>query len=298
MVLPGEKTSCCKDMTNYNCDVANLVCGRSIDKSSNIHNEYNCNFNTSLSNNGLIMIIIDAITRKVVNVNDAACQFYGYNKQQILCKEINELHNLTIEETYDKFSKIRNNTENRFIIQHKIANSEIKDLEVYSNIFTIGNKEFINSIIFDITEKIKHEKELKESKERYKKLVQLSPHAVMVHTGYQFIFVNKAGANLLEVSHRKELIGIPIKDFIHEEFQDDILKQIDIIRNTNRPIIGYDMKIVTATGKVIDVSMSSSRIQYDGEDTVMTIFTDITEKKETEKLLKKAEENKKKMDLK
>jgi len=292
MVVTGEKINCCKDIIDYSCDTALLLGGCFIDKTNNVNNEHNCNF----SNKDLIMIITDAATRKIANVNDAACKFYGYSKEEILSKYINDINNVPIDETYERISKIRDNTEKRFIVQHSTANGEIRDVEVYSNILTLGDKELVHSIVFDITEKIKHEKELKESKERYKKLVQLSPHAVMVHTDDKFIFVNKAGANLLEVSHRKELIGISIKDFIQEEYRHNILKQIDLIKNTNNPVIGREIKIVTSTSKVVDVSMSSSRIQYDGQDAIMTILTDITQRKETERLIKKAEENKKKMD--
>jgi len=292
MVVTGEEINCCKDIMDHSCDTALLLGGCFIDKNNNVNNEHNCNF----SNKDLIMIITDAATRKIVNVNDAACKFYGYSKEDILSKYINDINKVPIDETYERTSKIRDNTQKRFIVQHSTANGEIRDVEVYSNILNLGDQELVHSIVFDITEKIKHEKELKESKERYKKLVQLSPHAVMVHTEEKFIFVNKAGANLLEVSHRKELIGISIKDFIQEEYRHNILKQIDFIKNTNNPVIGREIKIVTSTSKVVDVSMSSSRIQYDGQDAIMTILTDITQRKETERLIKKAEENKKKMD--
>jgi len=292
MVVTGEKINCCKGIMDYSCDTALLLGGCFIDKNNNISNENNCNF----SNKDLIMIITDAATRKIVNVNDAACKFYGYSKEEILSKYINDINKVPIDETYERTSKIRDNTQKRFIVQHSTASGEIRDVEVYSNILNLGDQELVHSIVFDITEKIKHEKELKESKERYKKLVQLSPHAVMVHTEDKFIFVNKAGANLLEVSHRKELIGISIKDFIQEEYKHNLLKQIDFIKSTNNPVIGREMKIVTSTSKVVDVSMSSSRIQYDGQDAIMTILTDITQRKETERLIKKAEENKKKMD--
>ena len=146
-----------------------------------------------------------------------------------------------------------------------------------------------------IVDRERYEKELLESKERYKKLVQLFPHAVLVHTGEKFIFVNKAGAKLLEVENRKQLIGAPITKFVPEEYRADLFKDINYIKTKKRKNIGPDVKIVTTTGKIVDVSTSSNIIEYDGEEAIMTILTDITEQKEKERLLVKAEEDKRKI---
>lgn len=291
MIHSGTKMNCCRDIEGYSCDTAILFGGCSINKSNNTNNVNNCKF----SNKDLIMIISDASTREIVNANDAACEFYGYTKEEILSKHINDINNLTSKETYEEFIGIKDYTEKRFTAQHKMINGELRDLEVYSNIFTLGNRELVHSIIFDITDKIKHEKELKESKERYKKLVQLSPHAVIVHTGENFIFVNKAGAKLFEIQYRKELIGLPIKTFILNDDLDNLASEFNNVKRTKKQIIGYETKVKTALGNLVDVSMSSNIIQYDGQDVIMTILVDISERKEKERLLKKAEEDKKKM---
>lgn len=248
------------------------------------------------SNEDLIMIIFEADTKKIISANDAACKFYGYSNEELLSKSINDINPLTYEAINDRVEKIKNNTNKKYTTKHRISNGQIRHVEVYSNAFTIDAKELIHVILFDITDRELYEKELMDSKERYKKLVQLSPHAVLVHTGERFIFVNKAGAKLLDVPHRKELIGVPIRGFIHEEYIDSMINKIDKIIKTKRQIVGREMKIVTATGKIVDVSMSSSLIQYDGEEVIMTILTDITERKEKERLIKKAEEHRKKMD--
>ncbi len=284
----GGQSDCCKNIKSPEYDTATVLGTCPNIKKNEV---YNCNLN----NNDLIMVISDASTGKIVNVNDAACKFYGYNRAELLSKYINDINNLTHEEIQDQFPKIKDNKEIRYSAKFKTKNNEIKYLEVYISNLSIENRELINFIIFDITDKVERAKELEESKDRYKKLVQLSPHALFVHTGEKFIFVNKQGAKLLEVPHRKELIGKSTQKFAHENYKKDMFEKFDRIKKTNKKIVAKDMKIVTANGKVVDVSMSSSVVGYDGEEAILTILTDISERKEKEKLLKKAEENKRKM---
>lgn len=241
------------------------------------------------------MIMSDANTRKVVSVNDAACKFYGYSKEEFLTKYVDEIIDFTNGKIQEGSNETKDHINKRFTIQNNSIKGKVRHMEVYNDRFMIGDRAFINSIIIDITDKIEPAKELMESKERYKKLVQLSPYAIMVHTGDKFIFVNKSGAKLLEVSHRKQLIGVSMEDFIHEEYRSMVLKKFMQIKKTKKEIKNKEMKIVTTTGKVVDVSMSSNVIYYDGEEVIMTILTDITERKEKERLLKKDEENRKKM---
>ncbi|QUH20139.1 PAS domain-containing sensor histidine kinase [Alkaliphilus sp. B6464] len=291
MLVTGGQSDYSEDTTVHSCNTARLLSSYLNDKENGTCETDSWHF----SNGDLIMIIFEATTRKIVSVNDAACKFYGYSKEEFLSKCINDINTSTYEEIGDRIEKTRNNIEKRFTTQHRVASGKVKDIEVFSNPFTLNDQELIHNIVFDITKRIQYEKELMESKERYKRLVQLSPYAIMVHTGDRFIFVNKAGANLFEVSNRKQLIGVSIKDFIHEDFKDVIIKKIDKIKKSKEKVLEKEIKIVTTTGKVVDVSMNLSLIQYDGEEVIMTILTDITERKEKERLLKKAEEDKEKM---
>ena len=58
-------------------------------------------------------------------------------------------------------------TRNHFFFQHKLANGQIRDVEVYSGAIEINGKKFLHSIIHDITEKRQIEKALQSERELF-----------------------------------------------------------------------------------------------------------------------------------
>ena len=56
---------------------------------------------------------------------------------------------------------------------------------------------------------------LKESEERYRSLVELSPDAIVVHHEGKFTYVNPAAVKLWGASSPDELIGRSILDVVH-----------------------------------------------------------------------------------
>ena len=70
------------------------------------------------------------------------------------------------------------------------------------------------------------EKALQGNEELYRKLVEVCPDTVAVHSEGKIVFINKAGANLLLATNAEQLIGKPIKDFLHPDYRDRLEQQL------------------------------------------------------------------------
>lgn len=66
---------------------------------------------------------------------------------------IADINTLTEDETKKEMQGAVNENRNYFIFKHKLANGEIRTVEVYSSPNVFGNKEMLFSIIYDITAK-------------------------------------------------------------------------------------------------------------------------------------------------
>jgi PAS domain S-box-containing protein len=146
------------------------------------------------------------------------------------------------------------------------------------------------SVIFeDITQRKQAEKALLESEERYRKLVDISPDAVLIHQEGKIIFINPAALNLMGASHSDEIIGKNILDFIQPEFHDAVRKNIekdlggDITPPTEVYMSRVDGTSVIAEGRGI-------RTFIDGKPAVQVAIRDITERKHAEEALRESEE--------
>ena len=111
------------------------------------------------------MLILDS-KGNILNVNHAALKFYGYPLEKMKEMNISAINTLPKEEIDRQIDNIINNKKNYFTFKHRLATGEIRDVEVYSCQIKIQGDIHIYSIINDITQQLKNEKELIAAKEK------------------------------------------------------------------------------------------------------------------------------------
>jgi PAS domain S-box-containing protein len=143
-------------------------------------------------------------------------------------------------------------------------------------------------VILDITEQKRVEAALSESEERYRKLVESSPLAVVVYSDFQMLFANDAAARMVGAPDREALMGQSILSAIHPDYR-------EIVRT--RAAAGQDgistepqvVKFVRFDGREIDVEISDIAITYQGRPAVLGVARDVSERDDAEGALRDAE---------
>lgn len=108
-------------------------------------------FHKMFDDNGAIMLVSDARTGSIEYANKAAARFYGYSTAQLETMYLSEIDLLSPEETNAAKRAASNEERNYYESKHRLANGEIRMVEVYSSPQTIGGRECIFSVIYDIT---------------------------------------------------------------------------------------------------------------------------------------------------
>ena len=132
-------------------------------------------------------------------------------------------------------------------------------------------------------------KALKESEERYRRLVELSPDAIVVHREGRFTYVNPAAVKLWGASNAKELIGKSILDVVHPDFHDHVLERVDYINQFQKATELAEQKCLRLDQTEIDVEVTGLPFTSEGQSAVLAVFRDVTEKKQAREALRKAE---------
>ncbi len=136
--------------------------------------------------------------------------------------------------------------------------------------------------------RVHYQKNLEESEERYRRLVEFSPDAIAVHKDGKCVFINRVGAELLGFDDPRDAIGTPIMDIVHEEYREGVQKRIERMKDESEEIPISEQKFCRVSdGGCIDVDVVGAPIRYEGEDAIQVIFRDITERKEAEEELKR-----------
>lgn len=101
--------------------------------------------------NKAVELIIDASTKQIVDANDSALSFYGYTFSEITALKISDINILSEEEISDEMKRAQIEERKMFNFKHRLSSGAVKDVEVYSGPLEINGKEFLYSIVFDIT---------------------------------------------------------------------------------------------------------------------------------------------------
>lgn len=140
----------------------------------------------------------------------------------------------------------------------------------------------------DITENKMIEESLRESEERYRRLVEFSPYGIAIHCECKFVYVNLAATKIFGATYPDEIIGKPIMDFIHPDYH-EIVK--DRIRSEEEGKIAplIEEKFLRSDGSTVDVEIVSIPFIYEGKKAMYGVFLDITERKQALEALHESE---------
>lgn len=102
---------------------------------------------------GSPLLIIDSQTAMILDVNEAACKFYGYPHEDFTQKKIFDLAVIPVEEAWQRIKNIAAGEITRMTSQHRLASGEIRDVEVDLGIENFGETRVIIATVHDITER-------------------------------------------------------------------------------------------------------------------------------------------------
>jgi PAS domain S-box-containing protein len=133
----------------------------------------------------------------------------------------------------------------------------------------------------DITERMKTENALRESEERYERLVEVCPDAIIVHSNGEITFCNTAAVKLVGASSNTSLIGRPIFDFVAPEHRNFLISRLIRIRN-GESLGAIESMCMRLDGSYVDVEIQSASIGSGSGPGIQAVIRDISERKSAE----------------
>ncbi len=132
----------------------------------------------------------------------------------------------------------------------------------------------------------KHQAEqaLKESEERYRLLVELSPEAIVVQSGDKIVYANPAAANLFGATSAETLLGLALSHFVHPDHRENFLAHERHLSGNQQSDLKAE-KFVRLDGQVRDVEVVMASVTYGGRPATQILTRDITERKRAEEQL-------------
>lgn len=243
-----------------------------------------------LFNNGpAVTLLIDPSTYCIVDANNPACAYYGYTYEEMTAKKISDIDMLSQEKRREIEQQIFSEKKCHFYSCNKLASGEIRYVEVYVNTIRIRDKELLFTNVYDITATKKAERELAESEEKFKQVVELSVDGIIIGTNNgKIVDCNWAACRIFGCD-KEEILKLNIIDLLLEE-STEITSKITqgseiICENIVERVINRK------DGTLFPAEIATRVLKLDNEERMIVYVRDITERKKAEEALKASEEN-------
>jgi PAS domain S-box-containing protein len=115
-----------------------------------------------------IKLIVDPESRRIIEANSAAAQFYGYSLEELQGLELSRLNFMLPEQICREIPGKECDNPTETTEQHRLASGELRDIEVHSSPIEYRGKKLLHSIIHDVTERKQMQKVLLQSQAELK----------------------------------------------------------------------------------------------------------------------------------
>jgi len=118
--------------------------------------------------NGAVMLLIEPQSGRIKRANQSAGEFYGHPVDKLETMYIQDINTFTPEQIKEERLRALGEDRNYFLFRHRLANGDIRRVEVYSHPVQVDGQVFLFSIIHDVT----NEELAKQTVDSYGKLLE------------------------------------------------------------------------------------------------------------------------------
>jgi PAS domain S-box-containing protein len=130
----------------------------------------------------------------------------------------------------------------------------------------------------DITAEKERANELKDSEERYRYLVDISPDPIIVYQRGILVFANEEAFKLVGAETPDQFIGRPVLDFVHPDYHKIVKERMSNVAQGEEKLPLLQERIVKIDGTVVDVEVAAMPIMYKNRRSIMIVARDITDR--------------------
>lgn len=241
------------------------------------------------SNDGLLILVPD---KGFVHANQRAVSLYGFENSAELLKcgpvELSPALQPDGRPSGEAamehiMTAMQKQQVHHFDWTHKNTKGELIPCEITLTPISLSNKQVLLVSVRDISERKKAEKEIEESRNQMRYILESSPIAIFFSAKGIIHFANPRFIELFNVK-----IGEPSpKIYVNQNERDELVKRLE----SEGKVVNHEIQMYNSTKEVIDVLVNYLPMNYYGEEGILGWLIDITQRKKAEIEIKEAKES-------
>ncbi|MCX5850255.1 MAG: PAS domain-containing protein, partial [Deltaproteobacteria bacterium] len=250
--------------------------------------------NLLFKHNPACMALINLPDNIFIDANESSLKTFGFTRKEVIGKTSDEL-NIFVQ------PQKRKEVADQLQVQGYIGNIELqvrrKDGTILDGLFSgeiiehHGKKHFL-IVMIDMTSRKLSEKAQRESEEKYRTILEnIQEGYFEVDLAGNFTFFSDSVCQIHGYSKEK-LMGMNNRQYMDKETAKKVFQTLNKVYRTGEPLKYFDWQIIRKDGskRFIEASVSLKEDSSGKPVGFRGLLRDITERKETEELLRKSEE--------
>jgi len=231
-----------------------------------------------------VSLLVDVASLALVDVNAAAVVFYGWSREELIGKPLVDINLVPEASLREMVMAAETERQNFFVFRHRLRSGAIRDVEVHSSPIVLNGRPVLFSIVHDITDRVRAERQLVESEANYRRALEQASDAIVVTDRQGIILEVNARAEELLDHPRAEVVGQSFQRFEpREDRERQPLRMRDLIEGPAKLV---ERRIERRDGTPVTVEISARDL---GDGRYQAIIRDISERHQLEEQLRQAQ---------
>ncbi len=185
--------------------------------------ESEARYRSLFQDNSAVLLLIHPAKGDIVDANQAASEYYGYDRSDLVKMKISQINTLGPEDVKKEMGSSVAGVKRKFEFQHRLANGAVHEVEVYSTPISLLGKLYLYSNVHDVNDRKQMKMALQESELQYRSLFDNTLEGIAVHQivldlngvpyDYRFLDINPAFERMTGLE-RTKVVGKTVREVI------------------------------------------------------------------------------------
>ncbi len=225
---------------------------------------------------------------RIIDSNDQFALLHGYaSNREITGRHINDF---VVEEDRNLVQQQLHNRSEEIIEIRTVSNEgEISWFESKVSVIPSSSRMLGVLVVYEITERKKHEEAIINSKRAYEQLVEGSPYGIFIHNEGKVFYANHSTFEIVGIDRNEfepgkfSLYQFILPEYISEAYE----RRQKLLQGEEVPFIR--IRIYNSAGEVLDIETKSQLIIYEGQTAIQTTIKDVSTELQLQKEKLRAE---------
>lgn len=183
------------------------------------------------------MLVVDCDSRSILAVNTAMTDKYGYARDELLSMTLNNLHKPEDSSwVRATVGVVKEGIDRVGLWQHVLKDGSVIDVEIIAHAITFMGCDAKLVLALDVTERLKAERALKQSNERFSTFMNRCPAAAWIKDEKgRYVYVNRKLCDEYRVAS-DQVIGLTDFDLLRHEVAEQLIANDQIVFDSDSPI--------------------------------------------------------------